>query len=269
MKTSRTALILGFALTAMTSLAQAQIISRTFDVAGVSNGVVSRFTISINADTNTLLVDIDNARPLTSGGNTQVGTITGFGFNTPWTIASQSSDNPGSVTVAAKWTQLNSGHSGVPTAFPVGTTAIRNADDFWSEETPYSLNPIFSNDYGVKASTPNTGIEYGEKATFVFTFTQDITAANFAGFFDNGPTTTNKFDFSVRWQEVGKKSVYGLHGDDCADGSDKGGINLIPFSESELPVTPEPSTYGLMGAAALIGLVAHRRHKAAKVAKTA
>ncbi len=269
MKTSRTALIFGLALTAFTALAQAQIISRTFDVSGVSNGVVTRFTISINADENTFIVDIDNARPLTNGGNTQVGTLTGFGFNTPWAVANQSGDNPGSVTVAAKWTQKNSGHSGVPTAFPVGTTAIRSADDFWSEETPYSLNPIFSNDYGVKAGTPNTGIEYGEKATFRFKFNQDITVANFAGFFDNGPTTTNKFDFSVRWQEVGKKSDYGLHGDECADGSDKGGIDLISFSEGDLPATPEPSTYGLMGAAALLGLVAHRRRKAAKANKAA
>lgn len=268
MKTSRTALLLGFALTALTSIAQAQLISRTFDVTGVSNGVVTRFTIWINANDNTLVVDIDNARPLVNGGNTQVGTITGFGFNTPWAIGSQSSDSPGSVAVSAKWTAVNSGHSGVPTSFPVGSSQINSADDFWNEATPYTLNPSYSNDYGVTAATPNTGIEYGEKATFVFKFSQDITVANFAGFFDNSASTTNDYDFSVRWQEVGKKSVYGTHGDDCADGSDKGGIDLRSFSNGDLPPTPEPSTYGLMGAAALMGIAAHRRHKAKKAVKT-
>lgn len=267
MKTSRTALILGFALTALTSIAQAQLISRTFDVSGVSNGVVTRFTIWINANTNTLAVDIDNARPLTNGGNTQVGTLTGFGFNTPWAIASQSSDSPGTVAVSAKWTSVNSGHGGVPTAFPTAGQ-VNTADDFWSEETPYNLSPSFNNDYGVKANNPNTGIEYGEKATFVFKFSQDINVANFAGFFNNNISTANDYDFSVRWQEVGKKSDYGLHGDGCADGSDKGGKDLPFFSDGDLPPTPEPSTYGLMGAAALLGLVAHRRHKAKKAVKS-
>jgi hypothetical protein len=264
MKISRLASILGFALAALSPLANAQLITRTFDVTGVSNGVVTRFSIWIDAGTNTLTVDIDNARPLTSGSNTQVGTITGFGFNTPWTIGNQAGDNPGTVAVAAKWTQKNSGHYGVPTAFPTTSSGIKNADDFWSEKTPYNLAPSsFNNDYGVSAQTPNIGIEYGEKATFVFTF-QDITVADFAGFLNNNATTANKYDFSVRWQEVGTKSDYGRHGDECADGSDKGGFDVPFFQEGDLPPTPEPSTYGLMGAGALLGLVAHRRMKAKK-----
>jgi len=259
MKLSRTPVLLGLALLASAPLVNAQIISRTFNVTGVSNGVVSRFTIWINADNNTLVVDIDNARPLTNGLNTKVGTITGFGFNTPFNVNGVSS-----VLTQVQWDVVNSGHTGLPTVFPVTQAGKDANDDFWNERDPYSLNPNFSNDFGVEAGNPGRGIEYGEKATFVFAFTQDITVTNFVGFFDNNATTTNKYDFTVRWQEVGKKSDYGLHGDNCVEDSDKGGWDGIPFSDGDLPPVPEPSTYGFMGAAALLGLVARRRHLAKK-----
>jgi hypothetical protein len=250
---SRTALLLGFTLLGSAPFASAQLISRTFDVTGASNHVVARFTIWINATANTYVVDINNALPAASGA--KVGTITGFGFNTPFSVASQASDNPGTVVMKAKWTQVNSGH-GVPTSW--------SGDDYWSEQTPYALPPSYSNDYGVEG-TPNRGVEYGEKATFVFTFNaanNDITAANFAGFFNNNSATAIKFDFTVRWQEVDTKNNY-LN--NCFDGpgSDKGGSDLLAFSDGELPPAPEPSTYGLMGAAALVGLIAHR-HRSAK-----
>jgi hypothetical protein len=268
MNFSRNAVLLGLALLAAASTAQAQLISRTFDVSGVSNSVVTRFTIWINANANTVVIDVDNARPLLNGQNTRVGTVTGFGFNTPFSSALLGASDS-AVLYASKWTAINAGHTGLPTTIPVGGPT-NTTDDFWREEVPFDLEPAYDNDYGVKAQTPNIGIEYGEKATFVFKFnnTMDITAGNFAGFFNNSAATTNDFDFTVRWQEVGKKSDYGLHGE-CAEGSDKGGINLLPFSDGELPATPEPSTYGLMGAAALLGLVAHRRHKAKKATKAA
>jgi hypothetical protein len=257
MKTSRTALTVGLALAAFTSVAQAQLITRNFDVTGVSNAVVARFTMWINLNNDTVVVDINNALP--ASGGTKVGTITGIGFNTPFAIASQAGDNPGVIEFKAKWT--------VGSAPGLANNTWSN-DDFWTEETPFSLNPTFSQDYGVTASNPNSGIEYGEKATFYFKFGQDLNLGNVGGFFSNNNNTQpNIYDFSVRWQEVDTKWNYFNNGCNGAD-SDKGGINLIPFSDGDLPPTPEPSTYGLMGAAALLGLVAHRRHKAKKLAKT-
>jgi hypothetical protein len=259
MKLSYKPLILALALAASFSTAQAQLITKTFDVTGVSNAVVARFTLWINLNDNTLVVNIDNA--VATNWNGKVGTITGIGFNTPFPIASQAGDNPyGTVRFRAKWTTGSA---------PGLAQNNWSSDDYWSEQTPYQQNPDFNQDYGVTAPNPNYGIEYGEKATFYFKFlNQDITEANVAGFFDNNSSTTNKFDFSVRWQEVDTKWNYQ---NNCFDGpgSDKGGIDLGFTSDGDLPATPEPSTYGLMGAAALLGLAAHRRRKAAKAAKAA
>jgi hypothetical protein len=252
MKLSSKAVLLGLTLAASTSLAKAQLITKNFDVTGAYNAVVARFTMWINLNDNTVVIDINNALPATN--SAKVGTITGIGFNTPFAIASQSGDNPGTVQFKAKWTTGSA---------PSLATNVWSSDDYWSESTPFNLEPSYNNDYGVTAPNPNYGIEYGEKATFYFKFSQDINEGNVAGFFSNNNSTTNKYDFSVRWQEVDTKYNY-LN--NCFDGpqSDKGGINLTFTADGDLPPTPEPSTYGLMGAAALLGLVAHRRMKANK-----
>jgi hypothetical protein len=249
MKLSSKAVLLSLTLAASASLAQAQLITKNFDVTGVSNAVVARFTMWINLNDNTVVINIDNALPATN--SAKVGTITGIGFNTPFTVASQSGDNPGTVQFKAKWTTGSSENL---------ANNVWSSDDYWSESTPFALSPSYNQDYGVSAPNPNYGINYGEKATFYFKFThpsQDLTVANVAGFFDKA------IDFSVRWQEVDTKYNYV---NNCFDGplSDKGGVNLTFTADGDLPPTPEPSTYGLMGAAALLGLVAHRRMKANK-----
>jgi hypothetical protein len=252
MKLLSKAVLLGLTLAASATLAKAQLITKTFDVTGSSYGVVARFTMWVNLNDNTVVIDINNSLPATN--SAKVGTITGIGLNTPFAIASQSGDNPGTVQFKAKWT--------VGSAQNLANNTWSN-DDYWSESTPFNLTPSYNNDYGVWAPTPNYGVEYGEKATFYFKFSQDINEGNVAGFFNNNSGTTNKYDFSVRWQEVDTKYNYV---NNCSDGqlSDKGGKDLTFTFDGDLPPTPEPSTYGLMGAAALLGLVAHRRMKAKK-----
>jgi hypothetical protein len=225
------------------------LVSKSFNVTGTPNGVVAHFDLWINLTDDTLVVNIDNA--LAASNSAKVGTITGIGFNTPFAIASQTGDNPGTVAFKAKWT--------VGSAQGLANNVWSN-DDYWTEETPYHLSPSYNEDYGVTAPTPNYGIEYGEKATFYFKFTQDINLSNIAGFFDNKSTTTNPFDFTVRWQEVDTKYNYE---NNCGSnpGSDKGGIDLGFSPQGDIPPTPEPSTYGLIGGAAMVGLVLVRRRQ--------
>ena len=66
-----------------------------------------------------------------------------------------------------------------------------------------------------------------------------------------GVFSANK-DIVVRWQEVRN---------DCTTG--QGDYGWTGFPE-EIPPTPEPSTYGLMGAAALMGGVIYRRRQQKK-----
>ncbi|MGC4073368.1 MAG: PEP-CTERM sorting domain-containing protein [Nibricoccus sp.] len=257
MKTSRTALILGFALAAFTSIAQAQLITKTFNVSG-STGVVTRFTIWINVNADTFVVNIDNT--LAAGSNAKVGTVVGFGFNTPF----------GSITVDPNVTfsmNLTQG-SNNPNPDP------NNSDNYWTETSKYdpamSSGNTYDQDYGVATTSSTKGVGYNEKATLTFKFnSNNITTANLAQFFDNAyssSTTNRDFDITVNWADVSKKQDY-LKG--CVPSTcDIGGIDLTFSQDSELPPTPEPSTYGLMGAAALMGIAAHRRHKAKKAAKT-
>jgi uncharacterized repeat protein (TIGR02543 family) len=258
----RSVTLLGFALTALVPAVQAQLITKNFTVTGTigdaSSGdltVATSFTMWLNLNANTMVVAVNNT--LAANTNDRVGTLISFGFNTPngWLPMTA-----GDVNFKAKWTQVNAGHTGLP-------TVNWSSDDFWEEHTPYDLSPnSFDQDYGISTPGGGTsgsgalGVQYGEKATFAFAFTDDVTLANIAGFFDK--TAPGAYDFSVRWQQVSTKGTYL---DACEEGlSAKGGIDLAFSFDADLPPTPEPSTYGLMGAAALMGLVARRRALAKK-----
>ena len=261
MKISRLASILGFALAALSPLANAQLITRTFDVSG-STGVTSRFTIWIDATSNTFVVDINNALPATN--NAYVGTLVGFAFNTPFAITAQTgnADNS-SVKFKSQWWG-----SGQTASNPSGSW---KNDDYWTELPTsnggyYNVDgKSYDQDYGVYTSSESKGVKYGQKATFSFTFSSNVTAGNIANFFDNAFSQTNHnnrdYDVTVEWTGVTQKKNYPS---DCGTYCDIGGYDIPFFQEGDLPPTPEPSTYGLMGAGALLGLVAHRRMKAKK-----
>jgi hypothetical protein len=229
MKVRFPALLVTLAL-ALCSVAHAQLTVENFKVVGSQTGVTAKFKFTVDPQQNTLTVEIDNTF-LGAGGVR--GTITSFGFNTPFTN-SQLGTNGSNVTFTQTWTKLNSGH----------TTPTK-----WTKFDPYSPSQQggkYGQDFGVgTGSTPeggnaNLGIKFGEKAKFVFTF-PDFTASQVANFFNSAD------DLTARWQEVTDGTNYY-----CGSPSDIGFAN-------ELPPVPEPATYGLMGTLLLTGLVAYRR----------
>lgn len=147
------------------------------------------------------------------------GVVTSFGFNMPATLA-----GTGSLLSV----------SGVPAAS-------------WSYFEPYNLSAgggVFVQDVGSgSGANPNGGfppdsVAFGSTATFVFQFADFADASGFLGV--NGMTS--------RWQAI----VPG-------GGSDEGFGNPGPSGGPGLGAVPEPSTYGLIGAAALIVGVLMRR----------
>jgi hypothetical protein len=121
-------------------------------------------------------------------------------------------------------------------------------DNSWSYFVPYGLNN-FDQDAGagsgknVNGGQPSEGVQFGSTATFVFQFADFSDAAGFLG--SNG--------VSLKWQSVSTTNqsdeAFGNPGTLEAPGA--------PF----VPV-PEPSTYGLIGAACLVIGTAARRHSA-------
>ena len=220
------------------SNAFAQIVVQSIDIVSEQYQVKTKFTFAVDPTTNTLTVAVDNTY---IGDNNAKGTVTSFGFNTPFTDA-QLGDNGSNVSFTQVFTQKLPGHN----------------PDKWQKFEPYQIsqNGGYSTDLGVGTGNTPTGgsakdgIKFGEKATFTFTF-QDFTPEQVIGFFDQ-PS-----DVIVRWQEVRNNSTSGQ--------SDYGWAGF----PDELPPTPEPSTYGLMGAAALVGLAVFRRRQQKRKAEAA
>ncbi|MEO7413776.1 MAG: PEP-CTERM sorting domain-containing protein [Opitutaceae bacterium] len=122
----------------------------------------------------------------------------------------------------------------VPTGYAAGGSLLSTSGvpaDTWSYFTPYSLSN-FDQDAGagsgqnVNGGQPNEGVQFGNSATFVFQFTNFDHVTGFLG--QNG--------MSVKWQS---------QGDQAYGNPDTAGAPPI------VPV-PEPSTYGLIGAACLV-----------------
>jgi len=221
----------------LASTLSAQIVIRQFDVYGTNSVVEERpFTrvlVTADVDANTYTINFSNTFVGTGG---YVGTITSFGFNTPFTNAQLGTNGSNVSFTSTK---------------PVG------GQPNWHIFEPYGLSQgggIFAQEIGVgvgnvpEGGNPGNGIHFGETATFVFTF-PDFSSAD--GFFDS------LTDFTVRWQQVGSVNVAeGQRG-----GSDFGGANDSPIpSPAPVPTpVPEPSTYGIIAALALLGFAAKRR----------
>jgi hypothetical protein len=239
MKHSSALLLLG-GIVALSATAQAQIIMRVFDVTGVASESLYHPTVRVYATAditaNTYKLEFQNT--FLGTGNYQ-GTITSFGFNTPFSDAQLGSDGS-NVSFTQLWTQLLPDRGGVQPAT-------------WNIFEPYDLSQgggLYAQDIGdgtgntPQGGNPGDGIRFGEIAVFTFQFA-DFTSAD--GFFDSAT------DISVRWQQVGTNGSF--------QGSDYGGGNdRPPPSEGEVPV-PEPSTYGLLAAGALVALAVYRRFR--------
>ncbi len=208
----------------LASAVNAQIINRTFNVTGSSteNPFNPSTVVSVSADIglNTYTVNFSNTTIGTGG---YVGTITSFGFNTPFT-------------------DLELGANGSNVTFS-------STKPGWSVFDPYGLSQgggVFAQNLGAgtgnnpEGGPPSDGIQFGQTATFVFTLPNFVSAD---GFFDS---TT---DFTVRWQQVGLITA----SIDQRNRSDYGGGNDVPNT----PV-PEPSTYSALAGLLLLGFAAKR-----------
>lgn len=149
------------------------------------------------------------------------GTVTSFGFNIPNALA-----GTGSLL----------SYSGTP------------ALGAWAYFEPYNLNAggnVFQQEVGAgTGANPNGGhpphsIPFGGTATFVFQFGDFSDASGFLGV--NGVT--------ARWQQLS-----------VPPGSDEGfGNTGTPGGGPVLTPVPEPSTYGMIGAAGLLAAAILRR----------
>ena len=218
------------------SAVHAQIIDRTFNVVGSaavngSNHPSTLVSVSADVGLNTYTINFANT---TIGPGGYVGTITSFGFNTPFANAALGTDGS---NVSFSSTKLD-----------------------WGVFEPYGLSQaggIFAQELGAgvgaqpDGGNPTNGIHFGESATFVFTFA-NFTSAD--GFFD---TLT---DFSVRWQQVGLSTIpEGQRGSSDFGGANDGSVPTPTPSDFPNTPVPEPSTYSILGGLLLLGFALKRR----------
>jgi len=217
----KTYMISIIAAAALASAASAQL----YTVEGGETGVTAEFTFTIDDVANTVTVFVDNT---ILGVNGAMGTITTFGFNTPFTTLDL---GPGGSNVS--FTQDLEG-------------------DLWNKFAPYDLSPaIYAQDFGIgsgpneQGGDPQSGIAFGSTATFVFTFPDFTGTDTIAGWLgENG--------LSVRFQAVVDFEGSTDQSDKVFGNPDEGGGGGGAGS------VPEPSTYGLFGAMVLLGIAAVR-----------
>lgn len=204
---------------------------------GVNTGVTTYFYASI-VDQD-LLITVDNTTPGATG---QTGSVTSFGFNTPWSA-------PLDLDKVAISFQLFS--------------ATGPTED-WNPLSDFTLTAGLGGggvtvDLGLESDANNNpngnlvanGVEFGEIVQFKFSFDSGTYAMPeleyLADFFNQDP---NGPDFLVRWQDVNTGS-----GSDAFAGDFPNEIDI-----PQGPV-PEPSTYGMIAAAVLVGAIAFRRFR--------
>jgi len=187
-----------------------------------STGVKAEFTFTIDAGANTVTVFVDNT---IAGIGGAFGRISGFGFNTPFS-------------------GVELGVDGANVSF------TENAPGDWNKFVPFDVSPSdpYEQDFGVgtgptaNGGAGDPGVEFGSTATFVFTFPDFVAGADWLG----TDALTVRFQTVTDWQGATGRS------DKVLGNPDEGGGGGSGF-------VPEPSTYGLLGALALLSLMVVRQ----------
>jgi hypothetical protein len=173
------------------------------------------------------------ARPAGEGGGLYTsGVLTGFGFDAP----------TGLTYVAGSFTEtLVNGNPG---------NLLEPSGINFAPANPFTMPPLGTLDFGAEAESPggvnNNGLTGGYEAIFTFQFTGTLTNFNSVGFFSNNGSDA---DLGFRFQTVGGQS---------------GQSEKVAFTINDNPPIPEPSTYGCMAAALLMGIVGVKRVRARK-----
>jgi len=196
--------------------------AQLYIITGTLNGTGVQASFNFTIDDVANTVTVDIDNTILGSGGAK-GTITEFGFNVPDSL------NLALVTFTAS-----------------GTGGFDAAS--WTKQAPYELEPGFSQDLGVNGSpTPDT-ILWGNTAQFVFSFNQDFVGTDLAA----GWLGQNAL--SVRFQSVLTQTGQTGQSEKAFGGPDDGGGGGSGF-------VPEPSTYGMFGALALLGLMAVRQFR--------
>lgn len=209
---------------------------------GENTGVITSFYAEIVGQD--LFITVDNSYVSGTG---VTGTVTSFGFNTPWT------------------SRLDLSKVQISYSVDSATGPTRT----WTALSPYTLNAGgrrggVTVDLGITSDSnrnPNgnsvlNGVEFGEVVIFQFSFdplTYDIPdLADIADFFNQ---SANGKDFLVRWQHVETNSRC------CCGGGETSDTFAGAFPTDEFHEVPEPATYGLFGLLVLATAIGVRRFR--------
>ncbi len=192
-----------------------------------------------------LFITVENTH---AGALGETGTLTAFGFNTPWAAPLDLSK------IAISYNVLTA--TGPTAPWHLLTNKTLNATGL---HLTTDLAAVPDTNNNVNGNNPLNAVAFGESVAFKFTFSSPYSLAAFAGLDENGypkfPLFFNQSegpDLFARWQEVAGSTI-GTSDAAARDWPPEG------YDEPQGPPVPEPSTYGALAAATLVALIVRRR----------
>lgn len=236
----------------LTSVASAQILLndvgffKTGSGGTAVGGKVEFWQNSAGSKTGTLKLYVSNFSDYKKYTNVLTGyedaVLTGFGFNVGTGFTYKSSSFTQAITGPIAGWETASEPNGI--TFTRSSNFTAGGELF--EQGAFASNPVLQE-----------GLSGGYSALFTFQFTASTASFLTSNF------NANKFfgdadlkDLYFKFQEVSSGGCAGTNTDEI----------YVGFPSGDIPPTPEPSTYGMIGAALLVGLVAHRKYRSKKSA---